>query len=367
MDLIEQMQSLSVKIQKQQAYIQTEEATKNAFVLPFIAILGYDVFDPSEVVPEFTADIGIKKGEKVDYAIVIDKKPIMLIECKKCGTPLESQQESQLQRYFSSTDARIAVLTDGIVYRFYTDLEVQNRMDSKPFMEMNMLDLQEQLVSELKRLTKPNFDLNQIITNAGELKYTNEIKRILAEQLVVPSDDLVRFFASQVYTGKLTQTVREQFEGITKRALTQFTNDLINDRLKAALTDSNTSSTNLLSDDQDNDNNDNNNKIVTTVEELEGYYIVKAILCDLIEPGRISMRDTQSYFGILLDDNNRKPICRLHFNRSQKYIGLFDSRKREERVAIEDLNDIYKYMERLRSVVNTYEKLPTGILEDCLV
>ncbi len=78
MDFIDRIRDLSTRIPKQLEHIQTEEATKNALIMPFISALGYNVFDPTEVVPEFTADVGIKKGEKVDYAIHLDGKPIML-------------------------------------------------------------------------------------------------------------------------------------------------------------------------------------------------------------------------------------------------------------------------------------------------
>ncbi|HEU5376404.1 MAG TPA: type I restriction endonuclease, partial [Ktedonobacteraceae bacterium] len=218
MDFIEVLQNLSSKILKQKNLIQTEEATKNAFIMPFISALGYDVFDPSEVIPEFIADVGIKKGEKVDYAIKQDGKIIMLFECKGCNGVLDDGHASQLYRYFSVTEARIAVLTDGINYKFYTDIEQPNKMDSRPFMEFNMLDIQEPLVVELKRLTKQAFNLEAILTVASELKYTREIKHILNDQLNAPSEEFVRFLASQVYSGKLTATVREQFAGITKSA-----------------------------------------------------------------------------------------------------------------------------------------------------
>src|SRR5256714_2493186 len=235
MDFIEVLQTISSKISKQKDLIKTEEATKNAFVMPFIAALGYDVFDPAEVVPEFTADVGIKKGEKVDYAIKHDGKIIMLFECKCCNSPLDESHASQLYRYFSVTEARIAVLTDGIIYRFYTDIEEPNKMDPKPFMEFNMLDIQEPLVIEMKRLTKPAFNLEAILTVASELKYTREIKRILNDQLNAPSEEFVRFLAAQVYSGKLTSTVRGQFAVITKRAFTHFINEHITQRLRSAM------------------------------------------------------------------------------------------------------------------------------------
>jgi hypothetical protein len=362
MDFIEVLQSISSKISKQKNLINTEEATKNAFVMPFITALGYDVFDPSEVVPEFTADVGIKKGEKVDYAIKQDGKIIMLFECKCCNGSLDDRHISQLYRYFSVTEARIAVLTDGIVYRFYTDLEESNKMDSKPFMEFNMLDIQEPLVIELKRLTKQAFNLDAILTVANELKYTREIKHILNDQLNAPSEEFVKFLAGQVYSGKLTLAVKEQFAGITKRAFAQFINERITERLRSAMGDPGLPAETKSETDNPGDNqsvaltSDSENRIVTTEEELQGYYIVKAIVCAVIDAERIVYRDNQSYFGILCDNNHHKLICRLHFNRKQKYIGLMGTDKNEERIPIDNLNDIYKLADRLKATAGLYVK-----------
>src|SRR5256884_2293580 len=274
MDFIEVLQTISSKIGKQKNLIKTEEATKNAFVMPFISALGYDVFDPAEVVPEFIADVGIKKGEKVDYAIKHDGKIIMLFECKCCNGSLDTCDASQLYRYFSVTEARIAVLTDGVVYRFYTDIEEPNKMDPKPFMEFNMLDIEEPLVIELKRLTKQAFNLQAILTVAGELKYTREIKRILHDQLNAPSEEFVKFLAPQVYSGKLTSGVREQFTGIVKMSFTQFINERIAERLRSAMGEP-------AEAKSETDNPDGNqitaitaeieNKIVTTQDELQAY------------------------------------------------------------------------------------------------
>src|SRR5438874_6514636 len=164
MDFIDELNALAVKVPKLCDMLQTEEATKNALVLPFIRILGYDIFDPTEVIPEFVCDVGIKKGEKVDYAIQKDGKIIMLFECKHCGGDLNIKHAAQLFRYFMVTDARIAVLTNGVDYRFFTDLEATNKMDEKPFLEVDMLDLNESVVSELKKLTKPAFNLDELKT-----------------------------------------------------------------------------------------------------------------------------------------------------------------------------------------------------------
>ena len=229
------MQAIATKIDRQQEHIETEEATKNAFILPFISALGYDVFDPIEVVPEFTADVGIKKGEKVDYAVFKDGKLAMLFECKSCTTNLDDTHASQLFRYFSVTEARIAVLTNGIVYRFFSDLDNANQMDSRPFLEINLLDIQESLVAELKRLAKVSFNLEDMLSTASHLKYMREIRLLLEDQLREPSEEFVRFITGQVYSGRMTQAILEQFTVTTKRAFHQFINDQISKRLQSAL------------------------------------------------------------------------------------------------------------------------------------
>lgn len=366
MDFIEQLQSLATKTNKLCSVLQTEEATKNALIMPFINILGYDIFDPTEVIPEFIADVGIKKGEKVDYAIVKDGKIIMLFECKHCGGDLHINHASQLFRYFSVTDARIAVLTNGIVYRFFTDLEAPNKMDEKPFLEINMMELDQVLVGELKKLTKPAFNLDELMTTAGELKYTRQIKRLLSDQMEKPSDEFVKFFASKVFNGVLSPSRREYFAGITKRSFNQLINERINDRLKSAM--SGTAGTPAVetaatpttepapaeTTTAQTDTPKREDLVQTSSEELEGFYIVKSLLRDMVDPNRIVHRDTISYMGILLDDNNRKPLVRLHFNRGQKYLGIFDEKRNEERVPINDLNDIYQHAEKLRRVFAFY-------------
>lgn len=357
MDFIDELKALASKTTKQIDLIQTEEATKNAFIMPFITVLGYNVFDPTEVTPELNADIGVKKGEKVDYAILQDGKPIILFECKSCKANLDQEKITQLYRYFSVTTARFGVLTNGIIYRFYTDLEEPNKMDNKPFLEFNMLDIKESLIDDLKRFTKSAFNLEEMLTAAVELKYTKEIKRILSEQLANPSEEFVKFFASQIYSGKVTQTVKQQFTDLIKRAMNQFINERINERLKSALAEEQPATPALTQPSaNDQEATDTSNKVVTIQEEMEGYYIVKSILRQSMDVNRIIMRDTLSYCGILLDDTNRKPICRLYFNSpKKKYIGLFDVEKKEEKFVINELNDIFQYTEQLQATVRNYE------------
>lgn len=363
MDFAELLTAMALKVRNQREAITTEEGTKNAFIMPFISnILGYDVFNPLEVVPEFTADVGIKKGEKIDYAIVRDGEVQMLIECKKSTERLKIENASQLYRYFAVTNARIAVLTNGETYQFYTDLDAPNRMDDKPFLVLDLLDIDEALIPELRKLTKDVFDLDSIINAAGELKYIGQIKRTIAAQFREPEDDWIRFFTTRVYDGAFTQKVREQFTSLVTKATKQFLNDQVNDRLKTAL-----GGTNFAVADEEaqagavsshapaQDDLDRDTEIETTLEELEGYQIVKAIACSEVKPQRIARRDSKSYFAVLLDDNNRKPIARLHFNsKSKKYLGLFDGDKNETRHPIESVDDIYIYASQIRDAVKAY-------------
>lgn len=353
MDLIDRLNQISLKISKQRDSIATEEATKAAFIMPFINALGYDIFDPEEVIPEFTADIGIKKGEKVDYAIVVNGNISMLIECKMVNARLDAQHESQLHRYFHSTAARIGVLTDGIIYKFYTDLDEPNKMDNKPFLEFSIQHIDEVIVNELKKFTKAAFNIEQLLSSASELKYTRAIKNIISDQLVNPSDEFLKFVLNNIYSGRVTSQVKEQFIPVITKAFQQLINDKLNDRLKSALSIAEPSTQpplEVILPVQQADEN----QIITTQEELEGFYIVKSILKDSIDLKRIIYRDTLSYFGILLDDNNRKPIARLYFNDKKKYLSVFGADKKEEKILVSKVDDIFEHKEKIISSAKNY-------------
>jgi hypothetical protein len=355
MDFIDQLRVLSSKIANTKDIIQTEEATKNSMIMPFIQILGYNVFDPFEVTPELIADVGMKKGEKIDYAILRDGKPIILFECKKAGAELNINHAAQLFRYFHVTAARFGVLTNGLVYKFFTDLEQPNKMDEKPFFEFNILEFKERDIEELKKFAKTAFDLDTILTTANDLKYTRAIQNRLAEWMTNPSEDFVRLVSSDLLGNRrFTPAIKDQFTAITKRAFEQLVGERINERLKGAMTPEaspiaeNTAPIIQIESSAEP-------LVVTTSEELEGLHIIRAILHSLVSPRRILMRDAQSYCAILLDDNNRKPLCRLRFNNTQKLsLGIFNDKKEEERFALEGVDDIYNYAEQLKSTLNSY-------------
>lgn len=360
MDFKDQIKQFGDRVEKLKNQITTEEATKNAFIMPFINALGYDVFNPLEVVPEFIADIGIKKGEKVDYAIMKDGLPTILVECKHWGESLDVHN-SQLFRYFHTTKARFGLLSNGIIYRFYTDLVEKNKMDEKPFLEFNVTDIKDNQIEELKKFHKSYFDVVNIVNTASELKYMNELKTLINQEFQNPTDSFVRHFAKQIYPGVLTAKLMEQFTALNKKSIQQYINDLITERLKTALK-------NEVEEDQKTiqveailaaEAISSATKVDTTPEELEGYLIVKTILRQKINAKRVVHRDAQSYFAILLDDNNRKTICRLYLNGSKKYIATIEDKK-EIKVEIETIDDIFNHSEKLNEVVAAYDAEKKG-------
>jgi len=238
-------------------------------------------------------------------------------------------------------------------------------MDEKPFFVFSMDDVQDRKVAELKKFTKSSFNLDDILTSASELKYTDAIGKIIAQEFEAPSGEFVKFFTSQVYSGVKTQNVIEQFTILTQKALRRFLNDRINERIQSAIQDVDQRAVPVSEpfeeqvdeevDEEVDFVQDKKREIVTTEEEIEGFFAVKSILREVIDIKRVHMRDTKSYCGILLDDNNRKPICRLRFNRSQLYLGVFVQHKKEERMPINGIDDIYSFAEPIIATVQRYD------------
>lgn len=354
MDFKDQLKQIADRVNKLKEQIQTEEATKNAFIMPFLQALGYDVFNPLEVVPEYVTDIGTKKGEKIDYAIFKDGNPTILVECKHWGQNL-NLHDGQLLRYFHVSKAKFGLLTNGIVYRFYSDLVEANKMDEKPFLEFNITEIKDNQTEELKKFHKSVFDADSITNTASELKYTNELKHLLQQELANPSADFVKHFAKQVYPSNISAKVLEQFTNLTKKSIQQHISDLITERLKTALTKEDEKTKEQEASEAEQIKAEEN-KVVTTDEELEGFMIVKTILRQKISANRITYRDAQSYFAILLDDNNRKTICRLYLNGSKKYFVTLDEQKKEVKNEISTLDDIFKHSDTLFSIVDNHDK-----------
>ena len=362
MDFIDQLKQFSKRVESMKDSIQTEEATKTAIIMPFFSMLGYDVFNPQEFVPEFTADVGIKKGEKVDYAIINEGEPVILVECKSITEKLD-RHDSQLFRYFGTTTAKFAILTNGIYYRFYTDLDNPNKMDEDPFLTINILDIRDNQVPELKKFCKSVFDIDSIFSTASELKYVHEFKSIFTQQLDMPSDDFIRFFLQNCYSGAKTQNVLEKFRPILKKALNDLVSEMMNDKIKTALGGSGGSvivseqkqqDEQIVQDEEQEEPEKKAPNIVTTEEELEAFFIVKNLLGDITDLHNITYKDTESYINVLYKGNTRKWICRLKLTENQRTLIIPDENKKETKFSLTDIYDLKEYKDQLSAVLERY-------------
>lgn len=312
MDFSEKLSQFTSRVSQIKNNITTEEATKTSLILPFFQMLGYDVFNPLEFIPEFTADAGTKKGEKVDYAIIVNNEPIILIEAKAANTELNSKHTNQLFRYFSVTKARFAILTNGLVYRFYSDLEEPNKMDSSPFLEIDLLHMRKEYINELKRFQKDSFDIKGILGKASDLKYAAMVKSEIIKQFNNPSDQFVRLLLNkEIYGGVKTQAVLDKFRVIITDSFNEYVTDLINDRLQnAIMSDSVSQPVSPCRDNAEPQLSEAERKILDFVKGL------------LNTEQEIIYRKTSNYASMQIGRNSRKWICRVYLRRENNLFVL---------------------------------------------
>lgn len=335
MDLETSVAELANKLREHREILQTEEAAKTTLVLPFLRALGYDIFNPSEVKPEFTCDVGTKKGEKVDYALCVGGEVQMLVECKPVSSELSLKHANQLYRYFAATNARISLLTNGVVYQFYTDSDKANMMDDKPFLTFDLESYRKGDLAHLATFQRTDFDLDRIVRQAGNLKLQSQVSTLLRQEFADPSDELIRLIASQIHDGRLTEQVKDRYKSAIGNAISSLIRDGVNERLESAMRGE--------PDTSVEESDVPEGAVITTQAEIDGFNIVRAIASAEVNPERVIMRDAKSYCAILLDDNNRRTIARLHFNSpTSRYVGLFEG-KTENRVPVAGPVDIYQH------------------------
>ena len=363
MDFKDQLTQLSDKIAKQKDNIATEEATKTSFIMPMIAALGYDVFNPFEVVPEMDCDL-TKRGDKIDYAIMKDNTPILLIECKHCKQNLDLHS-TQLAKYYAASNARFGVLTNGVEYRFYADLEKQNIMDEKPFLVVDMLDLSDSDIEQLKKIHKSYYNEHDILSTAQELQITIQIKDLLNRNFQQPGDDFTRYFVKCLNDGKSTVKQIEQYRPIVKKSIASVINDIIAERLNVAMKSDRGNGSKKSEEETHSDVvaesaakdlpdgivfQDEEKGIITTQEEMDAYNIVRSILRQYVDVKRIQYKDYKSYFTVNLDGSTWWWICRISLGKRKRSIGFPEENyKSNEWVEIESLDDIFQYADRLKA------------------
>ena len=313
---------LSEKVKNIKETITTEESTKTAFVLPLLQILGYDIFNPLELIPECHSDIGSKKGEKVDYCVCLNQSPTIIIECKNWSEDL-NYHVNQLIRYYHTSKAKFGLLTNGIKYCFFTDLDNLNVMDSDPFFTFNLLSFSEEELDTLIEFSKSKFSEENILTIAEKLKYLSKFKNVILKELSSPSEEFNKLLIKQVFSGRLVQKQKEKFSEIINTALEELFD------FKKLIPES---------------------LVTTTKEELDFY---KNIVDKLPQYKQyISYKDFKGHFSIILHNSTRKCIVKALFNNSKKYIILFDGES-EKKIEY-DSNNIDKYM---TYITNRIDKL----------
>ena len=357
MDISDRVRDLVDRVSKQLPHAQTEEATKLALINPFIReVLGYNTADLSEVVPEYTADVGAKRGEKVDYAIMRDGKPLILIEAKKAATVLQEEEPIQLYRYFTATpSARFGIYTNGVRYLFYSDLDDTNLMDRLPFLVLDLLDPDPRVVEEVARFVKNEFDPDRIRASANTLKYTRALKEVLHAELGDPSQEFVRLLMNRVYSGRKSADRLNEFTQMTKTAASELIRDELRGTLNSALARDDARGKPQVEEKPGIGEVRDDGGIVTTEAEITAYYAVKSILNGVVDVKRVFFRDAKTYSSVLLDNSNRKPICRFRFEGKQKYIGTFDAEKAETRLPVDDVDDIYQHVKAIQATAKGYD------------
>lgn len=354
MDFAEKIAALAVRSKHASKHAMTEEATKTSVVMPFLQALGYDVFNLDEVVPEVIADVGIKKGEKIDFAIKMNGKISILIEAKPISTALGNAQYSQLFRYFATTDARLAILINGREIWFFSDIDEPNKMDKKPFFTFDLQNYTDGDVEELSRFEKAGFSFEEILSAASNLKYVKSVAGILSQQLEAPEDDFVRFFARKTHDGSITKAVLDQFRPAIAQALDEVIRKRIQERLNVTFGKEQPAA-DAVADKHGAEVG--SGEMETTADEQLAFLIAQAIGSKLVPLERLAIRDAKSYCAVLLDDNNRKPVCRFYFNaKSVKHLGTFNAEKIETKHQIKEVPDIYKYASLIEEAIGSYLK-----------
>lgn len=344
MDFSNELNEFAARISKLKESIRTEEATKTSLVLPFFQLLGYDIFNPLEFVPEYTADTGTKKGEKVDYAIMKNHDPIIIVEVKPVSTELNAKHINQLFRYFTVTKARFAILTNGITYRFYSDLEETNKMDLFPFFEFNVLDLKADTITELIKFRKESFDMKGILNSASELKYISLLKNAIAEQFHDPSEQFIRALIKNIYTGVKTQAVIDKFRELTLAAINDYISDLLNDKLK-----------NIISPDISRELTDD-----LTASEKENAFLPEEtetldFLKNMLNTDDISYKKTTRYAYMHVTGSQYKWICRVSIRQENRLLILhkFEDTDYETEYFFDDI----ELLEQIKDlIIDTYSK-----------
>jgi hypothetical protein len=239
-------------------------------------------------------------------------------------------------------------LTNGVIYKFFSDIEQPNKMDAQPFFTLSLDAIRKSDVRVLESFTRTGFDIDAIVREASNLKLESLVRKELESEMATASEEFARLIAKRVSSGQVTSQVKDNFTRLIANSFAAIVRDHVNDRLTSALNAT-------AVPEPDNGHATSPEEVITTEEEVSGFRIVQAIVSKLVDPKRVFMRDAKSYCAVLLDDNNRKSVARLHFNGiTTKYVGTFVGQA-ETRNQINDLTDIYKLSSQIEARINEIE------------
>lgn len=322
--------------------LETEEATKMALIMPFIQQLGYNVFDINEVIPEFTADIAKRKGEKIDYAIKIEDKIAFVIEAKHVKENLDLHSK-QLARYFVNTEAKIAILTNGLEYRFYTDIDKDNIMDEEPFFIFNLQDHKKKDLDYLTSFSKEKFDETKLYGKAETSRKVDDIVTVLYKEFDNPSEDFLKVIIDKSYDGIKTKAVLDEYREYLLPAMAKLIEIKTADKLKIAFPEANIGTFEATKSVEEK----KANLIDTTANEMQIYSYINLMLKDF--DSNITYKDNSSYFNVLLDGKVTKWICRV-FDRKELKINIYNGEETLEFI-LEKTLDIFEHENEIKKAL----------------
>lgn len=331
------MRKLLLELSSKLEHTKNEESIKTSIILPFLSKLGYDVFDPKIIIPEYTADQSTKNGEKVDYCVNdIDFNPVCIIECKKRNEDL-NLHNTQLERYFCFVNCKIAVLTNGESFMFYTDYENRNLMDKIPFLELDINNPTNEALEFLNLLNRDSYNKAMVYKTAKKYYKDRENKRLLYSMLDNMDTDFCMFLSSKFSIYQSEEDIKSLFsDNISSYVIERY--DKIKKERENIIVDSN-----------------KQKGIVTTNEEINSFNrIVDILKYHSLDYNKVSYKDVKSYFAVLYSNNTRKPICRFYLDGKIKYIGVFDDFKNEVKYVIKNNEDILMFTHRITETFKIY-------------
>lgn len=317
--LLEKLIEHAQHIKEVSKYCTTEETTKQALIIPMLNILGFKTHNPKMVKAEYISDfMGAKSGERVDYALFCDDIPVMFIEAKAISQDVD-QHCPQLARYFNATpEVTIAAITNGIEWRFFTDLTHKNVMDKTPFLSVNLLEPTLEMAENLFRFQYKQFKPDALRVLAEETIYLDMFSISVKESLKKVDDDFVRFIANKSKVNRqLSQKFVDQISPIVKKAVQKAMSEMVINSLTEQQPKENEASDDVYAPIVD----PNNPNIITTYNERKIFEYTKSILGDESD---IIAKDTASYYSILYQGKVNRWLFRYNDKQVQSIILPFD-------------------------------------------